>query len=117
MPGVHSVAFCEEQICWRFALKYLHSWLLWVKCFIMMTSARLSNLGLMPEYKVKGVILLSSPDAMLLRSNLSRGTAACDFNPKPCQLCLHLPLNKRFQKTTKTPGGYLIKRFNSATFL
>lgn len=46
----------------------------------MMTSAWLSNLGLIPECKSKGVILLSSPDAVLLRANLSHGTAACDFN-------------------------------------
>lgn len=46
----------------------------------MMTSARLSNVGLIPECKLKGVILLSSPDAVLLRANLSRATAACHFN-------------------------------------
>ncbi|GAA6106655.1 uncharacterized [Tachysurus ichikawai] len=64
----------------RFVLKYQTTWLLWVTCFIMMTSAWLSNLGLIPECKLKGVILLSSPDAVLLRANLSRGTAACDLN-------------------------------------
>lgn len=76
---------CLGLICWlflrtRFVLRYRTSWLLWVTCFIMMTSARLCNLGLIPECKLKGVILLSSSDAVLLRANLSRGTAACDFN-------------------------------------
>lgn len=74
------ISFCEEQICERFVLKYQASRLLWVTCFIMMTSVWLSNLGLIPECKLKGVILLSSPDAVLLRANLSRGTAAYDFN-------------------------------------
>lgn len=64
-----------------FVLKYQTSRLLRVTRLTMMTSAWLSNLGLIPERKLKGVILLSSPDAVLLRANLSRGTAACDFNP------------------------------------
>lgn len=81
-----------------------------------MTSVRLLNLGLIPECKLKGVILLSSSDAMLLGANLSRGAAACDFDPSPCQLCLRLPLNKSLQKTTKAPGGYFVKASDPATF-